>query len=58
MLGTVCAVDQAVVAWGEIVALSHVVIVGRVRDGHLCLLKLLAHFRGPLHTVSHVIHKK
>jgi hypothetical protein len=34
MLGAVCAVDEAVVARGEIVALSYIVVVGRVRDGH------------------------
>jgi hypothetical protein len=48
MLGTVCSVYKAMVAWGEIVALSHVVVGGRIVDWHLRVLQLLAHFRGPL----------
>jgi hypothetical protein len=48
VLGTVCSVYKAMVAWGEIVALAHVVVGGRIVDWHLRVLQLLAHFRGPL----------
>jgi hypothetical protein len=43
MLENVCAVHEAVIARGEVVALAHVVVAGRLFDGHLRLLKLLPH---------------
>jgi hypothetical protein len=58
MFGTVCSVYEAMVAWGEIVTLSHLVVGGRIVDWHLRVLQLPAHFRGPLRAVSHVMYKR
>jgi hypothetical protein len=46
-----CSVNKAVIAWGEVVALAYVVIVGCFGDWHLRLLELLAHLGWPLVTL-------